>query len=94
MKYLVLIYTDSTLVDAMPDFDSTMRDCLSKADEQRPEDSFFPRHGLVGRAILDEEILDTQGGTVYVWFDDLGRPQRGLVENVIGIGHVRGKLRE
>jgi hypothetical protein len=63
-------------------------------DEQRPDDPFFPRHGLLGRAILDEEILDTRGGAVYVWFDDLGRPQLGIVENVIGIGSVRGMLRE
>jgi hypothetical protein len=63
-------------------------------DEERPADPFFPRGGLLGRVILDEEILDTSGGTVFVWFDDLGRPQRGIVENVIGLGNVRGKARE
>jgi hypothetical protein len=47
MKYLVLIYTDSTLVDAMPDFDSTMRDCLSKADELRRKGS-----------LLDSQMLE------------------------------------
>jgi len=63
-------------------------------DEQRPADPFFPREGLLGRVFLDKEVLDTSGGAVYVWFDDLGRPLRGLVENVIGLGHVRGKLRK
>jgi hypothetical protein len=63
-------------------------------EEQRPNGAFFPHHGLLGRTVLDDEILDTRGGTVYVWFDDLGRPQRGLVEKVIGIGSVRGRLRE
>jgi hypothetical protein len=63
-------------------------------EELRPNGAFFPRHGLLGRTVLDDEILDTRGGTVYVWFDDLGRPQRGLVEKVIGIGSVRGKLRQ
>jgi hypothetical protein len=62
--------------------------------DERPADPFFPRGGLLGRVILDEEILDTSGGTVFVWFDDLGRPQRGIVENVIGLGNVRGKARE
>jgi len=62
-------------------------------EEQWPDDSFFPRHGLLGRAVVDDEIFDTRGGRVYVWFDDLGLPQRGMVENVIGIGSVRGKLR-
>lgn len=63
-------------------------------EEQRPNGAFFPHHGLLGRTVLDDEILDTRGGTVYVWFDDLGRPQRGLVKKVIGIGSVRGKLRQ
>jgi len=63
-------------------------------DEQRPDDPFFPREGMLGRVVLDKEVLDTEGGAVYVWFDDLGRPLRGMVENVIGLGHVRGKLRK
>lgn len=82
---------------AVPTFSRTGKEEIRiemLTDEQRPDDPFFPRHGLLGRAILDEEILDTGGGAVYVWFDDLGRPQRGIVENVIGIGSVRGKLRE
>lgn len=63
-------------------------------DAERPKDPFFPRGGLLGRVTLDEEILDTKGGTVYVWFDDLGLPQRGIVENVIGLGSVRGVARQ
>jgi len=63
-------------------------------DEQRPDESFFPRRGMLGRVYLDKEVLDTEGGAVYVWFDDLGRPLRGIVENVIGLGHVRGKVRK
>jgi len=61
---------------------------------ERPDDPFFPSGGLLGRVTLDEEVLDTGGGAVYVWFDDLGRPQRGIVENVIGLGDVRGMLHE
>jgi len=60
--------------------------------EERPDDPFFPPGGLLGRVFLDKEIMDTEGGAVYVWFDDLGRPLRGVVENVIGIGNVRGTL--
>jgi hypothetical protein len=62
-------------------------------EKQWPDEPFFPRPGLLGRAVVDDELFDTRGGRVYVWFDDLGRPQRGMVENVIGIGSVRGKLR-
>lgn len=64
------------------------------ADADRPKDPFFPAGGLLGQVILDEEVFDTRGGAIYVWFDDLGRPIKGLVENVVGLGHVRGTLRQ
>lgn len=39
MKFMLLIYNDSTLLDALPEseFDATMRDCLDHADELRQE---------------------------------------------------------
>ena len=37
MKFMVLIYNDSTMLDALPraEFDATMRSCLEHADELR-----------------------------------------------------------
>lgn len=39
MQFLMLIYTDDTLMDALPDgeFDTRMRACLTHADELRDE---------------------------------------------------------
>ena len=39
MKFMVLIYSDDTMLDAMPpaEFDTTMRGCLEHADELRKE---------------------------------------------------------
>jgi hypothetical protein len=39
MKFMVLIYTDSTLLDALPhgQFDEMMRHCLDSADELREQ---------------------------------------------------------
>jgi hypothetical protein len=39
MKYMVLIYTDTDMLDAMPpaEFDTTMRGCLEHADELQSE---------------------------------------------------------
>ncbi|PLX82863.1 MAG: hypothetical protein C0617_13415 [Desulfuromonas sp.] len=54
---------------------------------------FFPRGGLLGQVTVDPEVFDTGGGSVFVWFDAKGRPARGIVENIIGLGDVRGKLR-
>jgi hypothetical protein len=39
MKFMLLIYNDSALLDAVPqtEFDATMRDCLAHADELRQD---------------------------------------------------------
>jgi hypothetical protein len=39
MKFMLLIYNDSTMLDALPpaQFDATMRSCLEHADELRRE---------------------------------------------------------
>ncbi len=49
MKFLVLIYTDRTLLDALPpgEFDARMRDCLAHADGLRRQ----------GR-LLDSQMLE------------------------------------
>jgi len=49
MKFVVLIYNDNEMLDAMPqrEFDSTMRDCLAHADELRR-----------GGRLLDSQMLE------------------------------------
>ncbi len=59
----------------------------------RPHADFFPPGGMLCRVKIDDEVFDTGGGDIYVWLDDFARPQRGIVENVIGLGNVRGRLR-
>ncbi len=50
MKFMVLIYNDDTMLDALPpaQFDATMRGCLEHADELRKE----------GR-LLDSQMLES-----------------------------------
>ncbi len=62
-------------------------------EEARENYPAFPRRGLLARVTVDPEIFDTGGGYIYVWFDEAGRPARAAVENVIGMGDVRGTLR-
>jgi hypothetical protein len=52
MKFMLLIYNDSTLLDALParQFDSTMRDCLGHADELRQEGRLLDSQMLEGAA--------------------------------------------
>jgi hypothetical protein len=49
MKFMLLIYNDSTMLDTLsaPQFDATMRECLGHADELRQE----------GR-LLDSQMLE------------------------------------
>lgn len=60
--------------------------------EQQAGHSYFPSDGLLLSATLDPEIFDTDSGKIYFWFNDAGVPERGIVENVIGMGDVRGAL--
>jgi hypothetical protein len=61
---------------------------------QRLARPFFPATGTLLRVTVDPEVFDTKGADLYVWFDETGRPARGIVENVIGLGDVYGHLRE
>lgn len=61
------------------------------ARQARP---FFPSGGVLLKVKVDPEVFDTGGADLYAWFDETGRPARGIVENVIGLGDVYGRLRE
>ena len=52
MKFMLLIYNDSTMLDALParEFDATMRDCLAHADELRQEGYLLESQMLEGAA--------------------------------------------
>lgn len=49
--------------------------------------------GTLLKIILPTEVLDTGGGAVYALLDEKVIPQRVIVENVLGLGDVRGELR-
>ena len=60
----------------------------------RLADPFFPTTGTLLRIRVDPEVFDTGGADLFAWFDEAGRPARGIVEKVIGLGNVYGHLRE
>lgn len=62
--------------------------------EDWPKTPFFGKgSGTLLKIILPTEILDTGGGAVYALLDAQFFPQRVIVENVLGLGDVRGELR-
>ena len=63
-------------------------------DDAWPMTSFFKKgSGTLLKITLPPEILDTGGGSVYALLDEKVLPQRVIIENVLGIGDVRGVLR-
>ncbi|NJC88597.1 MAG: DUF3108 domain-containing protein [Desulfuromonas sp.] len=64
------------------------------SDNERLARPFFPTAGTLLRIKVDPEVFDTGGADLYAWFDETGRPARGIVENVIGLGDVYGRLNE
>jgi hypothetical protein len=55
---------------------------------------FFPANGTLVQLKIDPEVTDVGDVALYVWFDDAGRPARGVLGNVIGLGDVEGRLLE
>ncbi len=60
--------------------------------EQQAKQNYFPAHGLLISANVDPEIFETGDGGLYFWLNAEGVPERGIVEDVIGMGDVRGSL--
>ncbi len=54
----------------------------------------FPAGGTLLRVRVDPEVFETGGASLFVWMDEAGRPAGGVVENVIGMGDVHGRLRK
>jgi hypothetical protein len=53
MKFVILIYTDKELLDALPEgqFDAKMRDCLEHADELRHDGQLLDSQMLEGASL-------------------------------------------
>jgi hypothetical protein len=60
--------------------------------EEQAVHDYFPDHGLLLQVNVDPEIFDTNSGSLYLWLDQLGIPGRGIIEDMIGLGDVRGYL--
>ncbi|MBN2429775.1 MAG: hypothetical protein JXK94_15680 [Deltaproteobacteria bacterium] len=55
---------------------------------------FFSACRPLFRGTVNSEVFDTSGGYVYACLDSQGRPFKGIVENVLGLGDVRGSLKK
>jgi hypothetical protein len=62
--------------------------------EQQAEHGYLPPHGLLVQVKVDPEVFETGSGKLYIWFNDAGIPERGIIEDLIGFGDIRGYLNE
>jgi hypothetical protein len=62
--------------------------------EQQAEYEYFPSHGQLVRAKIDPEVFENDSGNLYIWFNNAGVPERGIVENMIGKGDLMVSLDE
>jgi len=58
-----------------------------------PAKEYFPKNGTLVKVRVDPEVFETKDGILYIWFDQALRPERGIVENVIGLGSIYGSER-
>jgi len=66
---------------------------LEVLSSQDQEDlKYFPKGGILCRMYLDEELFDTGGGKLFVWFNESRQPGKGIVADVLGLGDVRGTM--
>ncbi len=55
---------------------------------------FFKSCRPLLKVTVDADVFDTGGGHIYACLDQNGRPWRGIVENVLDLGDVRGYTRK
>lgn len=86
-KILIPTYTGKEAGNGFAEIEVT----VLTAEEQKRH-GYFPAEGLLLKAVIDPEIFETDSGNLFVWFDDSGVPERGIIEDMIGLGDVRGYL--
>lgn len=63
------------------------------AEDEPNRHSFFPDGTILCEVSVDPDAFGTKGREMFVGFDAQMVPRRAVVENVIGLGDVRGLLR-
>ena len=58
------------------------------------DNGFFSQSTILRKVLVSPEVFQTEGRDLLVSFDATGRPQRAVIKNVIGLGDVKGVLRQ
>jgi len=63
------------------------------SSSERPKKSFFADDLLICQVQVDQDVFDTKNGIIYIGYDAKMNPARGIVTNIIGMGDVRGVMK-
>ena len=58
------------------------------------ERKFFATEGTLCKVLVDPSVFKTNGRELFVSFDANNRLERGIIKDVIGLGDVKGVLRQ
>lgn len=64
------------------------------ADLNNGDRQFFATKGTLCKVLVDPSVFKTNGRELFVSFDANNRLERGIIKNVIGLGDVKGVLRQ
>jgi len=64
------------------------------AEQEQRRQNYFPPDSQLCKVLVNPDTFGTKGRDIFVQFDQRMIPQRAVVKNVIGLGDVRGILRE
>jgi len=62
-------------------------------EKQRKKLDRYPAEGVLCQVKLNPEVFDTRDGAIYVWFDEQLVPAAGVIQNALGVGDLRGRLK-
>ncbi|WP_303722800.1 DUF3108 domain-containing protein [Malonomonas rubra] len=63
-------------------------------NEKHADNRFFANQGTLCKVLVDPSVFKTDGSELFVSFDRQNRLERGIIKNVIGLGDVKGVLRQ
>lgn len=64
------------------------------SDPATVDGRFFSTAGMLCKVLVDPSVFKTKGRELFVSFDSANRLERGIIKNVIGLGDVKGVLKQ
>lgn len=67
---------------------------VAPVDKAKVDNGYFADDNVLCKVLLDPEVFGTNGRDLLISFNENNQPQKAVVKNVVGLGDVRGVLRQ